>query len=279
MGRGPRHDGGTLLKRIDYKYDVFNHLIQEAITVSGASTTRFVWDGDNLYAVLDGSNTLVQRNLTMDGTSQYAGRQIQTGQTHAGAGWFLTDRQFSVRGITDGSGTVQDQLTFDGTGKVTAETGPTWTDYIQWTGQYRDINGTLYQNNLNRWYDPATQKWLEEDPVRFGAGDANLSRPIRNNFLNTIDPTGLEPGLPLKIGDAAENHKDIEAARAPNEVYDPLPIAFDIILAGLPNRAGLHNTNLPVNAENLLGSEPSDTFKAASDAWAKRKVKVGQWSR
>jgi RHS repeat-associated protein len=47
------------------------------------------------------------------------------------------------------------------------------------------------QLNWHRWYDTRTGQWTTEDPVRFEAGDASLTRYVRNNPLNGTDPTGL----------------------------------------------------------------------------------------
>jgi hypothetical protein len=43
--------------------------------------------------------------------------------------------------------------------------------------------------------DPSVGRWLEEDPILFGAGDPNLYRPMGNDPANLSDPNGLEiPG-------------------------------------------------------------------------------------
>ncbi len=47
------------------------------------------------------------------------------------------------------------------------------------------------QNNLNRWYDPATGNWLSQDPTGFTAGDTNLYRYCGNSPTNAVDPSGL----------------------------------------------------------------------------------------
>ena len=48
-------------------------------------------------------------------------------------------------------------------------------------------------------YDPSVGRWLEEDPIGFEGGDANLYRYVRDDPTNDIDPTG-ESGGP--VGDA-----------------------------------------------------------------------------
>ncbi len=69
---------------------------------------------------------------------------------------------------------------------------------------------TGLQNNLNRWYDPATGRWLSEDPIGFEGGDANLYRYVENLPTVHIDPTGLQPNPPKHLGD------DFEGPPAPS---------------------------------------------------------------
>jgi hypothetical protein len=40
-------------------------------------------------------------------------------------------------------------------------------------------------------YNPIIGRWMEEDPIDFKAGDANLSRDVGNNPTNDTDPSGL----------------------------------------------------------------------------------------
>jgi hypothetical protein len=40
-------------------------------------------------------------------------------------------------------------------------------------------------------YDPSVGQWLEEDPILFAAGDANLERYVGNDPTNATDPSGL----------------------------------------------------------------------------------------
>lgn len=51
-----------------------------------------------------------------------------------------------------------------------------------------------------RYYDPASGRFLSEDPLGFAAGDMNVYRYVGNNPVNLVDPTGLEAGPAQKIG-------------------------------------------------------------------------------
>ena len=54
---------------------------------------------------------------------------------------------------------------------------------IGYTGRPLDLVTGL-QNNLNRWYDARTGRWISEDPIGFAAGDANLYRYVGNGPTN-----------------------------------------------------------------------------------------------
>jgi RHS repeat-associated protein len=57
-------------------------------------------------------------------------------------------------------------------------------------------------NYKARWYQPTLGRFLQNDPVRFDAGDLNLYRYCFNNPINHTDPSGAivesEPHKPTK---------------------------------------------------------------------------------
>ena len=60
--------GSTTLADVTYKYDVFGNRIEEDASGSMLPTqvTRFAYDGQNVWADLDGSNNLVMRRLFLN---------------------------------------------------------------------------------------------------------------------------------------------------------------------------------------------------------------------
>jgi RHS repeat-associated protein len=63
----------------------------------------------------------------------------------------------------------------------------------QYTGRDWDADVGL-QYNRARWYDPATGRWVSEDPIGFSAGDPNLARYVGNGATYGSDPNGLTTG-------------------------------------------------------------------------------------
>jgi RHS repeat-associated protein len=109
------------------------------------------------------------------------------------AAWFLPDRMGSVRNVVDNTGVIIDTISYDGYGNVTNETGSTNGGYYKAFGYRYDIEIALYYL-WARLYDPATGRWLSEDPIGIDAGDTNLYRYVRNNPTNFTDPEGLIRG-------------------------------------------------------------------------------------
>ncbi len=58
-----------------------------------------------------------------------------------------------------------------------------------YTGKYSDPL-TRLQFNTNRWYDPATCRWMSQDPLGLAAGP-NVYRYAGDNPVNYTDPSGL----------------------------------------------------------------------------------------
>lgn len=61
-----------------------------------------------------------------------------------------------------------------------------------WAGHQADPDTHLVDMK-SRWFDPATGRFLSEDPLGFAAGDLNLYRYGLGDPVNTVDPQGTEP--------------------------------------------------------------------------------------
>jgi RHS repeat-associated protein len=122
----------------------------------------------------------------------------------------LTDHENSVRDlVTYDSGTdtttIANHRIYDAYGNLTSETDSAVDCLFGYTGRMFD-ESTGLQNNLNRWYDPTTGRWLSQDPIGFNGGDANLYRYCENSPTNYIDPSGY---CHVETGDNGEDDGDI----------------------------------------------------------------------
>ena len=191
-------------QRLEFAYDWAGRRIEKKAygwdVTTGSyqlqSVARFVYDGDNLLAELDGNNTLVR---------SYVWGQDTSGTTTGagGVGGLLL--------INQGGNTYQ--AGYDGSGNVTtlvnAATGAISASYdydpfgqtLKAVGDYAAINpfrfstkyadaetGLVYYGY--RYYQPQTGRWLGRDP--FGEdGGVNLYGFVSNNPISRIDPNGL----------------------------------------------------------------------------------------
>jgi RHS repeat-associated protein len=179
-------DGGTLLLRDDFQYDVFGNRIEKDVTQGGSTAVqRFAYLDQNAWADLDGNNQLVTRRVYLDGIDQLVAR-LSAGGT---AAWYLPDREGSVRDITSAAGSIQDTLVYGGFGDLVSESNPSAGDRFGFTGRERDTETELVYFRA-RYEAPWIGRWISQDPMGFDAGDTNLYRFIANSPTNATDPTG-----------------------------------------------------------------------------------------
>ena len=92
--------------------------------------------------------------------------------------------------VMSNTGTLLGSRTFNAFGNVVSSSGAAYFDRFSYTGLEVDSNtGYLYAQN--RWYDPATQRWLTRDPIEIQSGQSNYYQYVANNAANLSDPRGL----------------------------------------------------------------------------------------
>jgi RHS repeat-associated protein len=104
----------------------------------------------------------------------------------------------SLTSLSNPAGALAQTYTFDSFGKQTASSG-SLTSTFQHTGRESDAETGLYHYRA-RYYDPATGRFLSEDPIQFAAGE-NFYRYVDNNPTFWRDASGLLPGggLPVAV--------------------------------------------------------------------------------
>ncbi len=148
----------------------------------GTSTT-FLYDGANaVQEVIGGTNTANSLSGGIDEVFQRTDA--------AGARSFLTDALGSTLGLTDSTGTVQTSYSFEPFGNTT-QSGSSTTNSFAYTGRELDA-GNLYFYRA-RYYNPALQRFISEDPIGLNGG-TNFYVYGRNNPVSLKDPFGLWTG-------------------------------------------------------------------------------------
>lgn len=112
--------------------------------------------------------------------------------------WGFGDHQGTVRDVASyddstNDTTVENHITYDAFGKILIETNSSIEFKHTFTGRIYDEDVELYYYRA-RWYNANVGRFISEDPIRFEAGDANLTRYVGNSSVNLIDPSGLAPG-------------------------------------------------------------------------------------
>ena len=164
-------------------YDVFDRRVGVAADGAAAYTA---YDGQNAWADYAAGGAAVARYLPGDRSDELLARW----RAADGTAWYLQDRMFSVRDVADLHGVAVDRVEYDAFGAVRSESAPAAGDRYKYTGREYDAATGLYHYRA-RAYDPAAGRFLQQDPVGFAAGDANLYRYAFNSPTLYRDPSGM----------------------------------------------------------------------------------------
>ena len=211
---------GDILGTVDFDYDAFGNRIEKAVWSNASEyifRTLSVQDrgqvpieymlvnytdsqlGDGLYKenyyLWDPSR--VDRLISSE---QAAYTETYDPETFE---WALLDHQGTVLGHIErphASGVPDfDEIKYDPFGRPEGEFDweadpgddpyPELFYVTRYAGREFDFETGL-QYNRARYYNPTGSRWMSEDPMGFGAGDANLYRYVGNSPSNATDPSG-----------------------------------------------------------------------------------------
>jgi RHS repeat-associated protein len=194
--------------KVDFVYDAFGRRIQKNVSAWDSSTssyqlstqTKFVYDGWNVIAVLDGANTLLQSFVwgadlsgTVRGAGGVGGLVSFTIYTGAAAGVYLPayDGNGNVMALVNAaSGATVAEYEYDAFGNLVQATGPVATaNNILFSSKYFDWETGLYYYGY-RYYNPSTGRWLSRDPIG-ESGGADLYGFVGNDPIDESDLLGL----------------------------------------------------------------------------------------
>ena len=197
-------DGGAAVAGVSYAYDAWGNRVARTETGAGGATVaadRYAVDGwdtakpaalgtENFdaWADLDTSNVVTNRRLYGAGFDAVTARVTAGGAVS----WYAADLTGSVRLTLSSGGAVTHTAAYTAFGGLASGT---LSDSRGYAGRPRD--GLTYAYDMRgREYGPDAGRFQTEDPLRFGGGDPNLYRYVRNQPTTYTDPSGLE-GRPL----------------------------------------------------------------------------------
>lgn len=101
----------------------------------------------------------------------------------------LVDGLGSILALADASGAIQTTYMYEPFGRA-VQSGMASANPSQYTG--RDNDGTGLYFYRARYYSPAWQRFLSEDPIGLNGGQPKLYAYVSNNPVNYVDPLGLK---------------------------------------------------------------------------------------
>jgi RHS repeat-associated protein len=152
-------------------------------TTFEAAVTDYLYDGLNaVQEIRTAGTTNVLTGLAID--------EVFTRTEPVGtAGMLLPDGQGSTLAVMPDAGPTPSATYTYGPFGSTTSTGSI-TNPVQYTGRENDGTGLYYYRA--RYYHPALQRFISEDPIGFAAGSPNLYAYVDNAPLFWRDPLGLE---------------------------------------------------------------------------------------
>src|SRR6266508_6693706 len=170
---------------------------REKKTING-SLTEFLYDGVNPVQETSGA-TVLANILTGLGIDEFLTRtDVVAGITSS----LLPDALGSVIALGDATGAIQTEYNYEPFGRTTS-TGVSSTNPFQYTGRENDTTDLHYYRN--RYYQPALQRLIREDPIGFGGGDINLYTYVANSPVNFTDAEGTLAPILGAIGACMAN--------------------------------------------------------------------------
>ncbi len=168
-------DSGTTAT---FVYDAFGRRTSKTI---GGVTTQFLYGRANPVQELSAGTPIA--NLLTGRVDEVFTRTDAVGARH-----FLADALGNTVALTDSSGTLLTQYTYEPFGN-TSVSGSTSANSYQYTGRENDGAGLYYYRA--RYHSATSQRFISEDPLDFGGGDSNIYTYVSNSPTNFTDLLGL----------------------------------------------------------------------------------------
>jgi RHS repeat-associated protein len=246
-----KNSAGTITRQVNFVYDALNRRIEKRVDPDGsgpnpATIERFIYDRDHIKLVFNGTNTLIRRYLHGPAIDQVlADENVVPRQVS----WALSDHQGSVRDWVNNSAVIQNHIRYDSFGRITSQSVPTFNPRFAYTGREWDREIGLYFYRA-RYYDAIGGRFIGEDAIGFGGGDANLYRYVVNSPTNLVDPMGMQVGAPPAPPPPVMPVPVPPTAPPPGPWYVPLlrkvPLFIPLVIpGGLLNPRPTSNGELP----------------------------------
>ncbi len=204
----------------NYRYDGLGRRIEK---VANGQTKRYIYDGEDILLEYDGNNLLQARYTHGPGIDEPIA--VTKG---ASTFFYHQDGLGSVTDLSDAAGATAKSYSYDSYGNILESPGTLEQPYT-FTGREFDAESGLSYYRA-RYYDPASGRFLQQDPGSAGINSARLPRhPLdlvsqyvyaADNPIQLIDSFGNEPQEPGGVGVEACKYYD-DVARVNRCKYHP----------------------------------------------------------
>jgi len=141
---------------VNYRYDGLGRRVEKEVIAVGTTTTRYVYDNENILLELNGANGVVARYTHGPGIDEPLIVE------KAGASFFYhLDTLGSVTEITDTTGNVTKSYQYSSFGRIESETNPGFVQPYTFTARELDQETGLL-NFRSRYYDAAIGRENQE---------------------------------------------------------------------------------------------------------------------
>lgn len=196
---------GHVRRQLEFKYDYLGRRVEKTVLnldTSVSATQRFLYDGWNLVAELNGTGTTLERSYTWGldvtgslGASAGVGALVQLTDHNSGKSYLPGyDGNGNVSALFDAAdGTVAALYEYSPFGELLrAEGAYAAANPFRFSTRFLDTEtGMVYYGF--RYYSPRMGRFINRDPIG-EAGGANLYGFAGNNGVNGWDVLGLQEG-------------------------------------------------------------------------------------
>ena len=173
---------GSVTQRVEFTYDVLSRRIAKR---ANGTAIRFLLNQEHIWSDADGDGTVTTQYLLGDGIDQMLSRRTRSD----GVRWYLTDETGTVRDICDSNGARIDHIDYTLFGTLLRASEADMPDRFGFAGrEFDEATGLMYYRA--RYYSARLGRFISEDPIGFGGGDANLYRYALNAPTHFTDPSG-----------------------------------------------------------------------------------------